>query len=568
MTFALAEIPSKLDQLTHRYNVGHVKDSWHPDAVVECHPGTRLPKRVSGMGELAACTIVYRQEWHCCGEYGCSSGTQKDSATKLCSATALLQVLSTGVIDEFVAEFIEPPIEDHGAGYVAPSVGAPPRYVHQLRVRLHELSQTALDYDEMVEQLEPHLRPVGAKAVKEYKRRFQNLTQSKKRPAPVVKAATKRRSKSDAPVAKKSRSRSKSTAPNDAASAAAMLVGLSQSSVLVRREARAWRDRTDIELAALPDVDEQLAALALSDSDDLELIDDQDDAEDDDVVIVNAKVSSLVPYVELFSSASIAPIESLLVAKSATDAEHVELEQLARQLIARFQRPLADEFKAATADFLFTPIVDRATKAAVLREWWAGQLLFTANSTARGQCLFSSVGLLLCGSGSDAVSLWLRARCVFELVEHWALYTEWFNAQIVRDMLFVLVGKSDELEPRYGYAWVPIEVNLLLANLLERRVVIVKKFSRQMSRRDPHTEPHVHLPLRRVGVIDDWRAREPLVLLFSGDHYRPLRCSEWLVDFRALAVEYNVASVVLSMKLGEIAERGCCGEVKCHQLTE
>jgi hypothetical protein len=144
-------------------------------------------------------------------------------------ATAALQVLSTGVIDEFVPEFTEPAIEHHGAGYVAPSIDAQPRCVLQLRVRMHEL---ALDYDEMVEQLEPHLRPVGAKAVKEYKRRFQNLTQSRKRPA-----AKKRRSKSDAPAAKKSRSRSKSTAPNDAASAAAMLVGLSV--VLVRREAHA-----------------------------------------------------------------------------------------------------------------------------------------------------------------------------------------------------------------------------------------------------------------------------------------------------------------------------------------
>jgi hypothetical protein len=89
MTFALAETPSKLDQLTHRYNVGHVKANWHPDTVVECHAGTRLPKRVSGMGELAAGTIVYRQEWHCCGEYKCSSGTQKDSARNCCAASVV-----------------------------------------------------------------------------------------------------------------------------------------------------------------------------------------------------------------------------------------------------------------------------------------------------------------------------------------------------------------------------------------------------------------------------------------------------------------------------------------------
>jgi hypothetical protein len=558
MTFALSDTPLKLDQLAHRYNVGHVKVNWHPDAVVECHAGTSLPKRVSGLGELAAGAVVYRQEWHCCGEYNCSSGNQKKAGRKRCSATAVFKVLSTGVTDDFIAEFIEPSIDHHGVGYVAPSMNTPPRYVLQTRVRLHELSATAIDYEEMVEQMEPHLRPVGVKAIKEYKRRFQNLTQPRKRRAPVAVVVN------TAKEVRKRKSGSKSAA-NDAVSAAALLIGLSQSSVLVRREARQWHDRGDIALAALPDIDAHLTALALHD--DVEFNDhgdDENDDVDDDGVVVEDR---LLPAAMMFSRSSIAPIESLLVAKSATPAEHAELERLARELIVRFQRPLADDVEPANPNEQFTAVVDRQAKIAVPREWWAGQLLLTAESTARGQCLFSSVGLLEFGSGSDDVSLWLRARCVFELVEHWALYTEWFNAQIVRDMLFVLLGKSGESGARYGYSWVTPEVNLLLANVLERRIVIVKKFSRQMSRRDPHSEPHVHLPLRCVDA-DEWRAREPLVLEFSGDHYRPLRCSEWLVDFRALAVEYNVASMVLSMKLGELAERGCCGEVKCHQLTE
>jgi hypothetical protein len=148
MTFPLSEIPSKLDQLVHRYNVGHVKVKWSAVAAVECHAGTSLPKRVSGLGELAAGVVVFRQEWHCCGDYSCSSGNQMDSGRKRCSATAMLKILSTGVIDEFVAEFVEPPIEHHGVGYVAPSVDAPRRYVFETRVRLHEVCATAIDYDD------------------------------------------------------------------------------------------------------------------------------------------------------------------------------------------------------------------------------------------------------------------------------------------------------------------------------------------------------------------------------------------------------------------------------------
>lgn len=58
-----------------------------------------------------------------------------DAGRKRCSATAMLKILSTGVVDEFVAEFVEPPIEQHGDGYVAPSVDAPRRYVFETRVR-------------------------------------------------------------------------------------------------------------------------------------------------------------------------------------------------------------------------------------------------------------------------------------------------------------------------------------------------------------------------------------------------------------------------------------------------
>jgi hypothetical protein len=129
----------------------------------------------------------------------------------------------------------------------------------------------------------------------------------------------------------------------------------------------------------------------------------------------------------------------------------------------------------------------------------------------QGQCLFSSIGLLLCDSGSDAVSLWLRARWCLSSSSI-GLCTPSGSIRCLYETCCTAVGKSSS-GARYGYSWATSEVILLLANVLERRIVVVKNFSRQLSKHDSHSQPHVHLPLRCANV-DDWRAREPFVLVF------------------------------------------------------
>jgi hypothetical protein len=121
-------------------------------------------------------------------------------------------------------------------------------------------------------------------------------------------------------------------------------------------------------------------------------------------------------------------------AKSATADEHAELETLARQFISRFRLP--NNVKLADCE-LFEPVVTAPTSRGAAR--------MVARSSAPRPMPFQQYWPAL-------VRLWQRrsvalvARAlVFELVEHWALYTEWFNSVLVRDMLHscrqVVVGR-------------------------------------------------------------------------------------------------------------------------------
>jgi hypothetical protein len=173
----LADIPMMLDLARHKYNVGHVKLALPAAAVVECHAGTSLPKRIVGLGaSLAAGTVVYRQQWHCCGEYRCSSGNGKDSARRKCSAVAVLTIESTGVDGEFRVLFDEPDAAEHGAGYEAPpDDGTAPRTLYRTKVAMADAAARGLSYDELIDHLPENLRPVEErKATKAFRRRYEN----------------------------------------------------------------------------------------------------------------------------------------------------------------------------------------------------------------------------------------------------------------------------------------------------------------------------------------------------------------------------------------------------------
>jgi hypothetical protein len=62
-------------------------------------------------------------------------------------------------------------------------------------------------------------------------------------------------------------------------------------------------------------------------------------------------------------------------------------------------------------------------------------------------------------------------------------------------MLASLVGAPVDDVNKFGFAWSTADVLLPLANVLQRRIVVVKSLSDRLKRRGYPTEPHVVLPL-------------------------------------------------------------------------
>jgi hypothetical protein len=330
-------------------------------------------------------------------------------------------------------------------------------------------------------------------------------------------------------------------------------------SLLERREARPFRESTSLAdcepLESLAGIDDVLAALDVDDRDVDEnlyipVVSGDDEDSDDDGV---SSVVERLPHTAMFTAKALESLLPLVVAKK-IDNEEV-LRQAAVAYVDSFVRP---DLMDAVATTRMTPAPTEFT-AAVPAEWYGGNTLLVGRSNARGQCLFSSVGILLFGGGGDAVALRLRALCIFELVGRWQQYVEWFDFSTVRDMLASLVGAPDDDSRRFGFAWPTTEVLLPLANVLQRRLVIVKRFSKRLRGLDRSSDPHVFLPL----LGDEWSHAEPLVIAFDGDHYKPLSCGgTWSIDFNRVAVDFQQASPALVAAFELLHQRGLCGEIR------
>jgi hypothetical protein len=258
----LAYIPSLLDLALHKYNAGHVMLTLPAAADVKCHANTYLPSRISGLGELDAGTLVYKQEWHCCGEYSCSSGNGMKSGRRKCSAVALLTIESTGVEDEFRVSFEEPATDEHGDEYVPPPANAAPRTLYRTKVAMAEAAANGLSYNEMLNSLAEELRPVGQKASNSFRRRYENQTSKPKKRAAATKA-TKKRTKVSAAQ--------NGTESSDDDEAAALLTNMGERAndfdlaalLLAQREAVPWQEMRSVDeviakLDLLQGIDEQL----------------------------------------------------------------------------------------------------------------------------------------------------------------------------------------------------------------------------------------------------------------------------------------------------------------------
>jgi hypothetical protein len=336
------------------------------------------------------------------------------------------------------------------------------------------------------------------------------------------------------------------------------------SALLDRREAEPFRELTSMAdcepLEPLPGIEDVMVALDLDDQLDDDLFvpecDVDDSSEDDEIEFVDR-----LPHTGMFTAQALKSLLPLVTAKKIDNDEAVK--RAAAIYVGGFVRP---ELAALAAPTKMKLAPDELS-AVVPGEWMSGGSLLVGKSSARGQCLFSSVGILLFGGGADRAALRLRALCIFELVERWAQYVDWFDDLTVRDMLASLVGAPDDEDRKFGFAWPTAEVLLVLANVLQRRIVIVKRYSDRLIERGYPTDPHVVLPLLAVEIDV---VTEPLVIVFDGDHYKPLLCSDggWSIDFSRVAVEFETASQGLVGAYERLRQRGYCGEIRIRTALE
>jgi hypothetical protein len=146
--------------------------------------------------------------------------------------------------------------------------------------------------------------------------------------------------------------------------------------------------------------------------------------------------------------------------------------------------------------------------------WYTGKLI-VGESTAQGQCLFSSVAMLVFGRRDDYVAVWLRGLCQLELMAYWEQYLDWFGNETASDMQKTLVGND-------GNDWPVAEVLWVLANLLQRRIVVVRKLNQRTSAAAGGDKPFVVLPVRHA--VNGWVGEAP---------QRPLPAAACVVERRS-----------------------------------
>jgi hypothetical protein len=276
----------------------------------------------------------------------------------------------------------------------------------------------------------------------------------------------------------------------------------------------------------------------------LDVGDRADESEKSDSVTI---VSARVPAAAMFASKLVDP---LLVNPTAGARAH---------FLVRVQPPLADQF-AQTGPHPQQHWRKASFEQAKLvpKTWYDGKLA-VGESTARGQCMFSSVAMLLCGRRDDEVALWLRARCVVELLEQWPLYEAWFGVFTVRDVLTTLAGINENSQ-LYGFAWPVAETLWVLANVLQRRIVVVRKLQQHMAAAAGGDRPFVVLPARHP--VEQWRDAPPLVVLHSNaDHYQPLSGVVWVdAELRRLPFGADAITPALNAALRPLVVGQWCSQ--------
>lgn len=171
-----------IDTSVCNYNVGHVKQCLPADSFVDYFDGTTLPCAIKLAKPFEFDTVIYEQEWHCCGKYQCTTGNGKDSARRFCGAVAVLTITAlAGSCDNFTVAFNEPPSIDHGDEFCPPSE---PRNcsLYQTKPIIVQAAICGDSFSELLAKIDFKWRPKSVKEVKAFRRRFENQQKKKRKP--------------------------------------------------------------------------------------------------------------------------------------------------------------------------------------------------------------------------------------------------------------------------------------------------------------------------------------------------------------------------------------------------
>jgi len=124
-----------------------------------------------------------------------------------------------------------------------------------------------------------------------------------------------------------------------------------------------------------------------------------------------------------------------------------------------------------------------------------------------------------------------------------------------------LVGKDDN--NKFGYHWPEKEALLVLANVLRRPIVVVTRTDARHVKNNVDTARYVVVPVRTGRAEDAPRSVAPLVLRYSGDHYRPIVTRKWMIAFAKLEPFYQRTSQLYRDEaLAPFVEHNWCARPK------
>lgn len=121
--YPLENLLDIIDQLPIRYLRNRAEKLLDDAHIVECFPGTNVPCTIDAGGAEDG-TCIYKEIWHCCGEYNCSSGkadTKRKTRTHYCAAQMEVFVYATADAGKCLVRIREDTPVAHGSRFVAPA---------------------------------------------------------------------------------------------------------------------------------------------------------------------------------------------------------------------------------------------------------------------------------------------------------------------------------------------------------------------------------------------------------------------------------------------------------------